>query len=175
MKKWIWSLVVVAVALSLISPALAREGGMRRKGRMGKGCDFWKSEKMVEKLGLTEAQVAELSETDYQNRKAKIEVDARLEAARLELEHLLAGDTVSQAETSALVDKIADARRDQTKLKLEKMIKVRSVLSAEQWKKLEECKKKFTRKMKGKRSGKEDYHKGEGRGPGKCSADKESS
>ena len=167
MKKWLWCLVAVPVALVLVSPAPAREGRMR------KGFKFWKSEKVVKKLDLSDEQIAELSEIDYQNQKAKIEINARLESAQLELEHLLSGDTVSEAETSALVDRIADARRDQVKLGLERQIKVRSILSAEQWKKLEDLKKNFARKMKGKRSGREGSRWVGGREHGKHSSSDE--
>lgn len=156
MKKWLWNSVLVFMALSLISPALAREGE--------RGSAFWKSEKMVEKLGLTDTQISGLDEVEYQYRKNNIEVKARLDSARLELEHALSGETVSQSEAAGLVDKVADARREQVKLKLEKRIKVRSILSPEQWGKLEKSRSRLARKMKEKRFGKPGHHSGEGRG-----------
>ncbi len=161
MKKWLWCLVAVPVALVLVSPALAREGRMRE------GFDFWKSKRIVEKLDLSDEQIGELEEVDYENRKAAIEVKARLESARLELEHLLAGDTVPEAETSVLVDRIADARRDQVKLRLERRIKVRGILTSEQWEKLEKSRRRMARKMKGRRSGEEGFRWGGGREHGK--------
>lgn len=141
-KSWL-GIVVVLVGLGIVTQAAAQRGPRRFA--------FLKSEEMVEKLSLTDEQVTRLEAVDYKFRKASIDVNARLKSAQLSLDHFLSGENVNKQKLEGLVDEIAQARGEQTKLSLEKKIAIRGVLSLEQWQKVEQGRARLTRRMRNQR------------------------
>jgi len=143
-KLWIGA-VVVLVGVGIASLAAAQPGPRH--------VAFWKSEKMVEKLSLTDEQVTKLDNIDYKFQKSSIELNAGLKSAQLSLEHFLSGEKIKKQQLEGLVDEIAQARGEQTKLMLQKKIAIRKVLSLEQWKKIETGRAHMRRRMGNRRQG----------------------
>ena len=156
MKKLWLGAVVVLVGLGVTTLVSAQPGP--------RNFSFWKSEKMVEKLSLTEEQVAKLENIDYNFQKASIDVNARLKSAQLSLDHFLSGEKIRKQKLEGLVDELAQARGEQTKLLLEKKIAIRRVLSLEQWQKVEQGRERLRHRMMNRRKGDNQgrHHRGEG-------------
>ncbi len=156
MKKLWLGAVVVMIGLGIATLAVAQPGPRHFA--------FWKSEKMVEKLSLTEEQVTQLEGIDYKFQKASIDVNARLKSAQLSLDHFLSGEKIKKQKLGVLVEEIAQARGEQTKLLLEKKIAIRGVLSLEQWQKVEGGRARMRNRMRNRgRDGDQGRHyRGEG-------------
>lgn len=167
MKKLFWCLIGVPVLIGLVSPAIAQPGGSRRGGGMRggghHGFTFWRVEKIVEKLAITPDQIRQLEDIEYKFQMESIDLEARRNKARLEMDHLLSQDTYSDRKITGLVDEIAAGSSEKIKLGLNKQIAIRGILTPEQWSQLEQRRESRSRKMRmtGKRRG------GEGRGMGR--------
>lgn len=146
MKKWIWSLGIALLAGGMVTQVWALP-----PGRIS---PFWESEKVVEKLGLSNEQLEELAEVEYQFEKANIELESQIKIARLTLERLLSREKLAKNKLAELVNELSRARMKQTEILLEKKIKVRSILSLEQWKECEKGRRRLGRRLREARGAK---------------------
>ncbi len=173
MKKLYWCLLGVPILIGLASYSIAQSGGGRMgNGGMGggqHGFTFWKVEKIVEKLAITPDQIQQLDDIDYTFQMDKIDPEARIKKARLEMDHLLSQDSYPDQKATGLVDEIIAGSSDMIKLGMNKQIAIRKILTPEQWDQLQQMKEKRGRKMMRKRSEDQEgrrRHGGEGRGRG---------
>ena len=140
MKKWIWSLGVALLLVGVVNLAWALPPDRLPP--------FWESEKMVEKLELSDAQLEALTETEYEFEKGNIDLESKIKIARLTLERLLSREKPDNTKLGELVKELSRARMKQTEIALEKRIKVRSILSLEQWKECEKGKRRLVHHLR---------------------------
>ncbi|MCX7043989.1 MAG: hypothetical protein NTX50_00695 [Candidatus Sumerlaeota bacterium] len=73
---------------------------------------------MADQLGLTEKQMAQIKEKVYETRRKTIDLKAKADLTRLDLELMLTSDTVHEKEAFALVDKIKEIESEIEKLRI---------------------------------------------------------
>jgi Spy/CpxP family protein refolding chaperone len=91
---------------------------------------------MADELGLTDEQMENIKDAQYDFRKAEIGLRADLKTSRLELRHLMMQEKPDQKEITNLVDKIADTRKDLMKNNIDRKLAMKEILTREQFKKL---------------------------------------
>ena len=134
--------------------------GMERGGNMGivPPGTWWKNPDVITALTLTADQQKKMDDIFRQNRIALIDVKASLEKEQINLEPLLNANPVDSTKALAEISKIADLRAGLEKADAKMLLGLRSVLTADQWTKLQDM--QHTRRQ---RPGNPD---GEGRGKG---------
>jgi len=90
---------------------------------------------MRDDLGLTEAQVKQMRELQYNFSKTGIGLRADLKEARLELQHQLAQPNIDQKEINKLVDQVAQAQKMLLKHRIDRKLAMKEVLTPEQYEK----------------------------------------
>jgi Spy/CpxP family protein refolding chaperone len=121
-----------------------RGGEMRGGDRMGMtpmGAPFgmwWKNPDVAQKIGLTDDQAQRIDKTFQEHRLRLIDLHADLEKQETLLQPLVDADQPDESKVMAQVDKVAQARAALEKSNASMMLAIRRVLSAEQWKKLQE-------------------------------------
>ena len=92
---------------------------------------------LVQKLGLTADQQKRIDALFQQNRLKLIDLSAEVQKQEAILEPLLEADRPDEAQVLAQIDRVAQARADLEKANARMLLGFRSVLTLEQWKKLE--------------------------------------
>jgi Spy/CpxP family protein refolding chaperone len=132
MKKQLLALAAL-VAVTGVALAAAPEGpkpeGPRKERRLEKA-------HLKEALGLTDAQVADLKKVRSEQQKKKIRQQADAKIARLELRDLLLAPTVDEKAVRAKAKQVADLQAAAANDRVEAMLALRKVVSAEQADKL---------------------------------------
>jgi Spy/CpxP family protein refolding chaperone len=123
--KYLFACLVLAV------PALLSAQGPRS------GFFPWWDSPMVSGLDLTDAQRAEIRSVvrDYRGRIA--EVRDAVQKAENDLDQVFNEDTVDQRRGSEAIDRLTKARADMTKSVSELSLRMRAVLTAQQWQELQ--------------------------------------
>jgi len=98
---------------------------------------WWKNPNTITLLGLTADQQKHMDDILLQSRIQLIHMKASLEEEQLKLEPLLNANPLDQAKALAQVSKIADLRADLEKANAKMLLNLRSVLTADQWTKLQ--------------------------------------
>jgi len=93
---------------------------------------------MAQKLALNSDQQKKIEDTFQQHRLKLVDLDATLRREEITLEPLMAADTLDEAKTVAQIDKVAQARAELEKANARFLVGIRRVLTADQWKKLQE-------------------------------------
>jgi|GEM_PF-5602422 len=120
---------------------LQREHGVHGRMQGGaeagerKGPDF---EKMAQELGLTQEQQAQLKEHRRQNMKQAQEIREQLKAKKDEIRQELQKDPVDVARIRAIHEQIKALIAQREDGRLEGILKLREVLTAEQFQKMHE-------------------------------------
>jgi Spy/CpxP family protein refolding chaperone len=100
---------------------------------MGK---WWENQETVQKLQLSENQVAQLNQVFYDHKLKLIDYGATMAKEDLKLQNLLDADQPNESQVSGQVDQVLAARgkleREYTMMNLD----LRKVISVEQWKQL---------------------------------------
>ncbi len=128
MRIWI-GLLAVPLLLGLAGPAEAEAEGYRaRRVR-----EFWRSERMVERLDLTPDQVERLEAAgaDFAERERKIA--EQVTAHRQETRAALAADEFSAETVEGLGEALAELSAERTRLMTARQIAIRRILTAEQY------------------------------------------
>ena len=99
---------------------------------------WWKNPDVITKLSLTAEQQKKMDDILHQNRIALIHLHASLDEEQLKLEPLLDSNPPDQVKSLAEISKIADLRADLEKANAKMLLGLRSVLTADQWTKLQE-------------------------------------
>lgn len=127
----------VVAALLVFSLVYAERPG-RRSGEMG------------DELGLTDQQIKEMREIQYNFRKTSIGLRADLKEARLELRHQMMQESTDEKEIARLVDQVAEAQKRVLKNEVERKLAMKEVLTPEQFEKFIQMRGKFKRERMGK-------------------------
>jgi|SRR6516164_506375 len=100
---------------------------------MGK---WWENQETVQKLQLSDSQVAQLNQVFYDHKLKLIDYGAAMAKEDFKLQSLLDADQPNESQVSSQVDQVLGARgkleREYTMMNLD----LRKVLSVEQWKQL---------------------------------------
>ncbi|HUR36862.1 MAG TPA: periplasmic heavy metal sensor [Terriglobales bacterium] len=115
------------------------DGEMRmRRGGMPGGGKWWKNSDMVQAVGLSDDQVTRMEKIFQDYRLKLIDQHAALQKEELQMEPLIESDSPDEAKIVAQIDRVANARASLEKSNALMMLGIRKVMSAEQWKKLQE-------------------------------------
>lgn len=120
-----------------MGPGYGGHPPMMRKNPMGMPPGkWWKDSEVVQKLGLTDAQVASIEQV-FQTYKPKLQqAMENLRSLDQQLEPLMEADVPDEAKVLAQTANIAQARALLERTTTEMFLQIRKVLSPEQWKQL---------------------------------------
>jgi len=99
---------------------------------------WWRNPDLVQKLGINSDQQKKIEEVFQQHRLTLVDLDAALRKEEITLEPLMSADSPDEAKTLAQIDKVAQARAELEKANARFLFAIRRVLTADQWKKLQE-------------------------------------
>jgi len=146
-KKYLLLGLVLLLTAALVQSAAAQMGPKGKGGPCmgGPGMEpggppmgpFWKVPEMVEKLKLTEDQIAALEKIDMDFQDRQITARAEMEKAHLVLERAFGEKTIDEKAVMNQAKILADAQNRMFLLHVEQRAKVRKVLTADQWSKLD--------------------------------------
>jgi len=122
-----WTLLFVA----LLVPIAASAQGPRS------GAFPWWDSPMVNGLDLTDGQRSEIRSVLGEYRGKMLEVRSAVLKAESELDQIFNEDTVDQRRGSEAIDRLTKARADMTKSVSEMSLRMRAVLTAQQWQELQ--------------------------------------
>lgn len=106
-----------------------------RVPRSGK---WWKNSEIVQKVGLSDAQVQEMEKIFQEHRLRLIDLHATLQKEETRLEPLIESDQPNEAEVAAQIDRVASARGALEKANAMMFLGIRKQMTTDQWKKLQE-------------------------------------
>jgi Spy/CpxP family protein refolding chaperone len=151
------------------------QGGPRRQGGPGGGGmhhggigRLLRNPRVAEELGLTEEQTAALKEGGLDFQRQRIDINASLQKAELELRELMEGNSTDEAALMSAIEKVGDIRTELHKLSAKQMLLVKSTLTDEQREQIREL---TRRRMAGRQQGRHGAgqpargHGPRGRGP----------
>ncbi len=104
---------------------------------MGPGGVWWRNSEIAKRLGLTEAQVAQIDKAVLEHRLKLVDLRAALDKEELKLQPLLDAERPDDAKVSAQLDQIIAARGKLDKANALMLLAMRRVLSQEQWRTLQ--------------------------------------
>ncbi len=99
---------------------------------------WWNNPKIVERLKLSDEQRKSFDEILFQHRETLIDLRGSLEKAELELEPLIRSDQPNEIKILAQIDKVAQARAELEKANARYLLAIRSKLTPEQWKQVQD-------------------------------------
>lgn len=123
-------------------------GGRGIEGR------WWNNPRIAENLKLTDDQRKQFDAILLQHRETLIDLHANLEKAELSLEPLIGADQPNESAILAQIDKVAQARAELEKANARYLLAIRSKLTPEQWKQMQDFRKDH-RMMRGEHPGRE--------------------
>lgn len=99
---------------------------------------WWNNPRIVEKLKLTDDQRKTFDGILQQHRETLIDLHANLEKSELVLEPLVRADQPDEGKILSQIDKVAQARAELEKANARYLLALRSKLTPEQWKQVQE-------------------------------------
>jgi Spy/CpxP family protein refolding chaperone len=125
---------------------------------------------MADEMGLTDDQVKQMQEIQYNFAKTGIGLRADLKEARLELHHQMAQESTNKNEIAKLVDRVAEARKKVLKHQVDKKLAMKEILTPEQFEKFLHKRGDMKKGKMGKEGKSRRHHTGgmgpQGEGPG---------
>jgi Spy/CpxP family protein refolding chaperone len=112
-------------------------GGMRGGSRIVPLGMWWKNPDLVTKLSLTADQQKRMDDILQQSRIQLVHIKATLEEQQILLEPMLNANPPDSAKTLAQISTIADTRASLEKANAKMLLSIRSVLTTDQWTKLQ--------------------------------------
>jgi Spy/CpxP family protein refolding chaperone len=129
--------LVVCVALS-VTTLPVNLGAQELRSFPSKQKRPWWDSPVVQDLNLTEAQQTEIRATVKEYRDRVVEIRKAIESADRDLEAVFNNENpVDQRKASEAIDRLASARGDLTRTLSQMSLKLRTVLTAEQWQELQ--------------------------------------
>lgn len=162
-------------ALLLASTAIAQDQGPMGGPGMGHRPPFerafgghgiegrwWNNPKIIERLKLTDDQRKAFDQILQDHREKLIDLRANVEKAELAMEPLVSSDQPNESAILAQIDKVAQTRAELEKANARYLLALRSKLTPDQWKQVQEF-----RKNRGREGWGPDGRRPEGMGPGR--------
>jgi Spy/CpxP family protein refolding chaperone len=122
--KFLFLILAVPVAMSAQGPR--------------SGLFPWWDSPMVSGLDLSDAQRAEIHSVIGEYRGRMMEVRGAVQKAESDLDQVFNEDTVDQRRGSEAIDRLTKARADMTKSVSEMSLRMRAVLTTQQWQELQQ-------------------------------------
>ena len=134
-------LLITICFVPAMAGAFAQGGGERGKGFTGKGhhrsaLGIWRSPQIVEDLALTDEQVGQLRDLDFNHREKQQASKAELDKLRLEMDKAFTAKNVDRAAVRQTAEKMADVKGRMFIEMTEARLAVQNVLNADQLEKL---------------------------------------
>lgn len=129
--------VAVTVMPALAAAMPAAKDGWQEKG-MGRPCPsspalgIWRNPQLAEKLGLTDEQISQLREADFNTREQCLEARAQLDRLRLQMDRAFSQDNIDQAGVRKVAQQMADVKGSLLVQKVESRLAVGQILNADQ-------------------------------------------
>jgi periplasmic protein CpxP/Spy len=98
---------------------------------------WWTDPALVQKLGLTADQQKHIDSEFQQSRLKLIDLSAALQKEEAIMDPLLEADRPDESQVLAQIDRVAQARAELEKANARMLLGFRSVLTQDQWKKLQ--------------------------------------
>jgi Spy/CpxP family protein refolding chaperone len=133
-------------------------------------------EKAAAEMGLTAEDLNQLSELEYNQRKSMIPLQADERLARLEVKYLLEQDHPDQAAVNQAIERAGQAGIAVEKQRIAYMLKVKELLGAEKYERLQQARQRYSRRKRDQRQERKMHARGgkspqgrpgKGRGPGR--------
>lgn len=134
MRTFLLSTLLLCVSPVFVEPAFAGDDALGAAQEMSVA-DF---ETAAERLGLSAAQRTQVADLVYASQAAKVDLNAKVEKAELELRHLMVAESLDEKAILKAVDALNAAEGDLRKNKVQLMLSLRKALTADQWKQLVE-------------------------------------
>jgi Spy/CpxP family protein refolding chaperone len=157
MTKYRFLIVVLILAIPLGLYAQEPRGAQGARG----GLFPWWDSPIVNGLDLTDAQRAQIHSVIGEYRGRMMEVRGAVQKAESDLDQVFNEDTVDQRRGSEAIDRLTKARADMTKSVSEMSLRMRAVLTTQQWQELRQRQQAARVENAGRGSGSQ---KGAGRG-----------
>ena len=122
---------------------------------------WWNNPKIVERLKLTDDQRKAFDQILLDHREKLIDLRANVEKTELAMEPLVQADEPNESAILAQIDKVAQARAELEKANARYLLALRSKLTPDQWKQVQEF-----RKNRGREGWGPDGRRPDGMGPG---------
>jgi len=113
------------------------EGGMRGGFRGLPHGLWWKNPMVVQQIGITPEQQKKMDDILQQSRLQLIDLKANVERQEVLLQPMLDANPPDTPQVLAQIDKLAQARADLEKANARMLLGIRTVLTPEQWTKLQ--------------------------------------
>jgi len=94
--------------------------------------------KFMKKLGLNNKQIKKIDDLTYRADREKLDLRHEMEKARLDLEQLMSAEKPNEAAIFSKLEKISELELKLKKNRIGLMLKVRAILTPEQWEKLQD-------------------------------------
>ncbi len=130
----------MVVGLLVLIWSLPLSAGVK-KGGAGKGMgmphgSWWQNEEIVAQLSLSSEQQEQIKKISTESRKTSIQLRSETELLEIDLENLLDAKAFDSAAALKVVDKIEAVRAKLSRQRMEGLVRIRSVMSQEQYRKL---------------------------------------
>jgi Spy/CpxP family protein refolding chaperone len=112
-------------------------GGMRPESRIAPPGIWWRNPDLIQKLALTADQQKRMDDIFQQSRLQLIDLKAAVEKQEVLLEPLLAANPPDTNKVLAQIDRAAQARAELEKANAKMLLGIRTVLTPDQWTKLQ--------------------------------------
>lgn len=103
-SRFAGAMLFTLVASVAVSSALAQPDDDPFRGR------WWTMPSMVERLGLSDKQVAAIDQIMFETQEKMIEVQAQVQRSQLRLGRLLEADTLDEAAIEAVLEQVSEAQ-----------------------------------------------------------------
>jgi periplasmic protein CpxP/Spy len=110
-------------------------------GGPGLGGRWWDNPRVIERLKLTDDQRKAFDQILLDHREKLIDLRANVEKAELAMEPLVQADQPNESGILAQIDKVAQARAELEKANARYLLALRSKLTPDQWKQVQEFRK----------------------------------
>lgn len=110
---------------------------------------WWNNPRIIERLKLTDDQRKDFDSILLQHREKLIDLRANVEKAELEMEPLVRADQPNETQILAQIDKVAQARAELEKANARYLLAIRSKLTPEQWKEVQDFRKNHDQMRRG--------------------------
>jgi len=114
---------------------------------------WWENERVVQRIGLTEAQQKAISDLVYQHALEMIDLNAGVKKAEFELGDLVDSDEFDPAAVRKAFGAFQGARQKLENERFEMLLAVRGTLTAEQWRSLLEIRRYLEQMRENRRPG----------------------
>ena len=137
-RRWTYLLIGVILALpeAIFSQGPGGQGPRGGQGARGGLFPWWDSP-IVNGLDLTDAQRTQIRTVIQEYRGRMMEVRGAVQKAEGDLDQVFNEDTVDQRKGSEAIDRLTKARADMTKSVSEMSLRMRAVLTTQQWQELQ--------------------------------------